>query len=240
MPTAASSRQDFLPYSDRVIGPAAVRVDTAAPAGHQGVGGVCTSREPHWERRVTWYGLVALGLWVAWFAYWGISALGRPKPSRFDKGPSFLAYRGANLTAILLLLVPRFRDTLINTPIFEPTTAVMIVGLALTVSGLMISVWARWHLGAQWTGRVGVREGHQLVRSGPYRFVRHPIYSGLLLAFVGSALIYADWRALIAIGLMAAALAFKLQREERWMREHFAADYQAYHRQVAAIIPGVL
>ncbi|MGE0456702.1 MAG: isoprenylcysteine carboxylmethyltransferase family protein [Bauldia sp.] len=160
--------------------------------------------------------------------------------SRADSGASFLAYRVTNVTAILLLLVPRFRDTWINTQIFEPTAGIMIVGVLLTIAGLGISVWARVYLGAQWTGRVGVREGHQLIRSGPYRFVRHPIYSGMLLAFIGTALVYCDWRSLVAIVMMAVALAYKLQREERWMREHFAADYQAYHRQVAAIIPGVL
>jgi protein-S-isoprenylcysteine O-methyltransferase Ste14 len=189
---------------------------------------------------LTSFGWVALALWVVWFAYWGLSALGRPKLSRSDAGPSFLAYRVANITAILFLLFPRFRDTWINTQVFEPAAGIMVAGLVLTLAGLAISVWARIHLGEQWTGRVGVREGHELVRSGPYRFVRHPIYSGMLLAFIGTALVYCDWRSLVAIALMTAALSYKLQREERWMREHFAADYQAYLRKVAAIIPGVL
>lgn len=207
-------------------------------AGAGTAGGVGARGEG--DRVTSVYSWISIALWLAWIAYWGLSAMGRDRPDRFDGGLSFLAYRVANVTAILLLLVPRFRDTWINARPFEPTDAVMIIGVVLTAAGLLFAVWARVHLGAQWTGRVGVRAGHQLVRTGPYGFVRHPIYSGVLLAFIGSALVSCDWRSLVAIVLMVGALSFKLQREERWMAEHFPTDYPDYLKRVAAIIPGVL
>jgi protein-S-isoprenylcysteine O-methyltransferase Ste14 len=78
------------------------------------------------------------------------------------------------------------------------------------------------------------------VTSGPYRFVRHPIYTGLLLAFIGSALARGDWRGVLAVAIAFAALWRKLRIEERWMREEFGAAYEEYARRVAALVPFVL
>lgn len=184
--------------------------------------------------------LAVLLLWIGWAAYWALSAMGRPKPSRTDRGFSFLAYRVTNLAAILLLLVPRWSDSWFNAGFLTPNAALILAGVIITAAGLGIAIWARAHLGAQWTGRVGVRDDHRLIRTGPYRFVRHPIYSGIVVAFLGAVVMFGDWRSLIAVAMMVAALWFKLKREERWMTEHFAGDYTAYRQQVAALIPGVL
>jgi len=87
---------------------------------------------------------------------------------------------------------------------------------------------------------VTIKEGHELVTSGPYALVRHPIYTGLLLALLGSTLALGDLRAVLAFALAAGALWHKLRIEERWMRQQFGDAYQAYSRRVAALIPFVL
>jgi protein-S-isoprenylcysteine O-methyltransferase Ste14 len=114
------------------------------------------------------------------------------------------------------------------------------VGAALTAAGLLFTVWARVHLGTNWSGTVTLKRGHELITSGPYAFVRHPIYTGLLLAFLGSALARDEWRGVLALALVALALWRKLRNEERWMREQFGDAYSAYSKRVAALVPRVL
>ncbi len=114
------------------------------------------------------------------------------------------------------------------------------VGAALAAAGLLFTVWARRHLGRNWSGIVTVKQDHELVVSGPYGYVRHPIYTGLLLAFVGSALARGEWRGVLAVLIVFLALWRKLRLEERWMVEQFGAQYRAYSGRVAALVPLVL
>lgn len=69
------------------------------------------------------------------------------------------------------------------------------LGLLMVICGLAFAVWARIHLGRNWSGTVTVKEDHELIRSGPYGIVRHPIYTGLLLAIAGTAIVFGEWRA---------------------------------------------
>jgi protein-S-isoprenylcysteine O-methyltransferase Ste14 len=114
------------------------------------------------------------------------------------------------------------------------------VGAAVTAAGLLFAVWARRHIGRNWSGIVTLKKDHELVTSGPYALVRHPIYTGLVLAFAGSAVARAEWRGVLAVVIVLWALWRKLRVEERWMREQFGDAYEAYRRRVSALIPFVL
>jgi len=113
-------------------------------------------------------------------------------------------------------------------------------GAAVTAGGLLFAVWARRHLGKNWSQAVMLKEGHELITSGPYALVRHPIYTGLLLAFVGCAVARGEWRGLLAVALVFVALWRKLRLEEKWMRAQFGESYEAYSRRVAALVPHVI
>ena len=91
-----------------------------------------------------------------------------------------------------------------------------------------------------WSQAVTVKEGHELITSGPYALVRHPIYTGLLLAFVGCAVARDEWRGLLAVALVFVALWRKLRLDEQWMRAQFGESYEAYSRRVAALVPHVI
>jgi protein-S-isoprenylcysteine O-methyltransferase Ste14 len=104
-------------------------------------------------------------------------------------------------------------------------------------AGLAYSIWARHYLGRNWSGIVTVKQDHELVRDGPYRHVRHPIYSGILLGFVGSAIARDEWRGVLAIAIAYLALWRKLRLEERWMIERFGDAYRRFQREVPALVP---
>ena len=85
-----------------------------------------------------------------------------------------------------------------------------------------------------------MKEDHEFITSGPYALVRHPIYTGLLLAIVGCALARGEWRGVLAVALVFGALWQKLKLEEKWMRVQFGESYEAYSRRVAALVPHIL
>lgn len=103
-----------------------------------------------------------------------------------------------------------------------------------------LPVWARVHLGTNWNGSVQVKADHQLVRSGPCRWVRHPIRTGLLTAFLGSGLSLDQRRAVLAFVIVLAGFWYKLRLDERWMIETFGDTYLDYRKHSRALIPGIL
>lgn len=115
--------------------------------------------------------------------------------------------------------------------------AVQYCGSALTAIGLLFSVWARVHLGRNWSGIITLKEGHRLIRTGPYRLVRHPVYTGLLLAVIGSAMAVGTWDALFGVAIILLALLLKLRREETLLTTQFGEEYRAFKRETPALVP---
>jgi protein-S-isoprenylcysteine O-methyltransferase Ste14 len=179
-------------------------------------------------------------MWLAWAAYWAVSAL-RVKRTRWREPLARRAlHDGPLLLGVYLLLAPGHLPGRLPGFLTERLlpASVAVAGLAtvLTAVGLAFAIWARWNLGGNWSGTITVKEGHSLVRSGPYRRIRHPIYSGLLLAIVGSALTAGDWRGLLALLLVLLAVLLRIRVEERQMAAAFP-DYGGYRRQSVALIP---
>ena len=114
------------------------------------------------------------------------------------------------------------------------------LGLALVIAGCALSIWARLYLGSNWSAMVTVKQNHELIRRGPYSFVRHPIYSGILLAFLGHSVAVGEVRALLALALAFAGIFVKLRREEQFMAEKFSAEYARYKREVKRLVPYIL
>ena len=178
-------------------------------------------------------------LWLVWLLYWWLGA-GRLKAVERRESRLQRASHGVPLAlAVLLFVLPGHALGALATPFIARSWAGYGIGVALVALGLGYAARARRHLGANWSGTVTLKQGHSLIRSGPYRHVRHPIYTGILLAFVGSALALAEWRGVLAVLLAAVALIFKLRREERWMLERFCNDYAEYRKASWALLPGL-
>lgn len=180
---------------------------------------------------------VFAALWLAWIAYWLASARGVKPARRRESLASRAAHALPLVAAALLLAWPGWPHWM--TRRWLPGSAALqgYAGAVLTALGLALTVWARRTLGANWSGIVTVKENHELVLAGPYRRVRHPIYSGLLLAFAGSALARADLRGLLALLLAWLSLWRKWRLEERFMRETFGSSYADYAARTPAVIP---
>ena len=178
-------------------------------------------------------------LWLCWLLFWLLMA-GGGKPARWREPLASQVTHMAPLTLAALLLMPGTPLPVGLTLRFVPAApAVGIVGLALLGLGLGLTVWARACLGSNWSGIVMVKRDHALITGGPYHLVRHPIYSGLLLAFAGTALVFGERRGLLALALAAAAFVYKSRLEERRMGQVFT-EYAAYRRRTARLIPFVL
>jgi protein-S-isoprenylcysteine O-methyltransferase Ste14 len=175
--------------------------------------------------------------WGVWALIWFIASFRVKKTMRSEEPLSRLSNTTPIwLGAFLLAARPSWLGPLSFR--FAPQTLTYYgIGAALTVIGLAFAVWARHHLGRNWSGVITVKEDHVLIRTGPYAIVRHPIYSGLLLAIVGSALARGHIGAMLAIGFMLYAILRRVRIEERWMSETFGEAYADYKAKTPALVP---
>ena len=115
--------------------------------------------------------------------------------------------------------------------------AVAVIGFALTLAGLAIALWARIHLGQNWSDKVVLKVDHQLIRSGPYVHLRHPIYSGVLLAVLGTALIVGEWRGVLAFVILLTNYSIKARKEEQILATHFGDEFREHLTSAGFLLP---
>ena len=176
-------------------------------------------------------------LWLAWLLYWVVSAL-RSKPTARRESP------GSRLASVIPMVIGGLLIGWhhaswgwLGTRLWPRSLTAAWIGVAVLTAGLLFAVWARVHLGRNWSGVVTVKEGHELIRSGPYAYVRHPIYTGLIAAVLGTAIASGTLRAAVGFVVISASLVMKLRREELFMRQTFPGEYERYSAQVPALIP---
>ena len=110
------------------------------------------------------------------------------------------------------------------------TPEVQWAGFAVMVAGLGFACWARVHLGTNWSGVVTLKEGHELIRTGPYRNVRHPIYTGILIGFLGWAIVGGQVRGLIGMAVVWLSFYIKARREEKLLTQEFGPKFEEHSR----------
>ena len=185
-------------------------------------------------------GLAVACIWAVFWVYWFISAARtRASTKRRQPFPPLLL-----VTFLLILGWALFAGVappgLLQERVIPPNDWTLSAGLAITALGLGFAVWARVHLGRNWSSRPTIRVGHTLVRTGPYRFVRNPIYTGLLIGFTGTAIVIGAFWAFVLILFLAAAFLLRIREEEKLLLEEFGGEYEKYRREVRALIPWLL
>lgn len=143
------------------------------------------------------------------------------------------------LGAVAFLCVPRFSVRALSARFLPESVLWFWASVIVAVVGFGFSIWARRYLGSNWSQEVTVKQDHELITSGPYALVRHPIYTGLLVAFLGTAMSRGQWCGLVGLVLLLVALWRKLRLEEHWMRAEFGDSYESYSKRVRALIPFV-
>ena len=177
--------------------------------------------------------------WVAWLVIWIVAARGVKKVRAHEPTSTRLAYILPKILTALLLFSPMFRRGVLSQRFIGISPAAQWTGVAFTALGILFTIWARVHIGRNWSARVVIKEQHELVRTGPYRFVRHPIYTGLLIAIAGTALVTGEWRGVVALVFAILGFAWKAKREEAILFGEFGEDYARYRSETGMLLPRI-
>ena len=184
-----------------------------------------------------WRYWLIVAIFVLWELYWGLAAMGTKRATQKEPLLTRIPVVVGILLAIVLLLAPGWLGRFMDGSFTAHTDATYLPGLALACAGMGFAFWARATLGRNWSGRVTIKEDHELVTRGPYALVRHPIYTGALTGFAGSALALGHLGGLFAVVIMLSIFIHKIRLEERVMGGHFGEKYAEYKKRTSALIP---
>jgi protein-S-isoprenylcysteine O-methyltransferase Ste14 len=179
-------------------------------------------------------------VWIAFFVYWQIKGANTKTTQRIESAASRIMRISIFLVVIALLLPIRIALPWLYLQLWPVGYWPFWLGAAVTIAGLVFAVWARGYLGRNWSSSVTIKQGHELITTGPYAVVRHPIYTGILTGFLGMAIAISQVRGFVVVVLILFAYWTKLRIEERWMRSEFGETYATYARRTAALVPYLL
>lgn len=175
-------------------------------------------------------------LWLLVIQYWSIPLKNAPAAKSTESPKSRQLHERLLLLAILLLFIP---IPGLTHRLVQPTLALVVTGLTIQVASMALYYWARQHLGRFWSGAITITAEHKLIRTGPYRLLRHPMYTAVLGMFVGTVVVSWQIHALVGLVLGIAVYLRKIRIEERTIRKAFGADYESYRRKTWRLIPGL-
>lgn len=176
--------------------------------------------------------------WILVGAYWFLLSFKNKESEKSEPSFSRIAYLILMVFSFCLLFSKSFfakfwlNNNIHNTPTFYP------LGFVIALAGLAFAVYSRYYLGKNWSGRVEIKEDHQLLTAGPYSITRNPIYTGLLFGILGTALIHNQLKGLLALVLVFCVFLIKIKKEEIFLLKKFP-EYEIYIKKVKKIIPFV-
>jgi protein-S-isoprenylcysteine O-methyltransferase Ste14 len=182
---------------------------------------------------------MVMACWIVFLIYWGVSARSTKQTAERQDSAARMSNQIPIALGALLLSVPIPLPPL-NTLVVPQTPVTQAIAVGACVLGVLGAVWSRRALAENWSAEVVFKENHELIERGPYRFVRHPIYTSVLLMILGSTLItgrLASWAGYL---LFVVGFWVKLKQEEELLIRHFPAPYAAYKSRVKALIPFVI
>jgi protein-S-isoprenylcysteine O-methyltransferase Ste14 len=178
--------------------------------------------------------------WTLFAVIWLLAAFATKQTVYKESGLQRLRYVIPLVLGWFLLAKGHRLSDPLNHRVIPHLDALAWIGAVLCIAGLIFCVWARFTLGRNWSGVVTFKGGHELITRGPYAFVRHPIYTGLLTMFVATVIVLGHVAGIIAIPIVFVSFWIKLRSEEKLMLEKFPNEYAAYQQRVKRLIPFVL
>jgi protein-S-isoprenylcysteine O-methyltransferase Ste14 len=175
--------------------------------------------------------------WVVFVAYWLIGAI----KTRATRQQESFASRYAVLLVEIVGYVLIFRESagigFLGNRVVPRNLVGPLAGSAFTWMGIGLAIWARYHLAEYWSARVTIKEDHKLIRTGPYARLRHPIYTGLILATIGTAMVIDRWRCVVGVCLVVAGYCFKAKKEESMLTQQFGDAFREHQERTGFLIP---
>jgi len=175
--------------------------------------------------------------WIVFVLYWIVGAIKTRATREKESFASRFAILLLEIVGYLLIFNGSAGIGFLGNRFLPRTMAITILGVACTWAGIGLAVWARYHLAEYWSARITIKEGHQLIRTGPYAHLRHPIYSGLVLATVGSALVIDEWRCVLGICLVLTGYCLKARKEESMLSQQFGDAFHEHQKRTGFLIP---
>jgi protein-S-isoprenylcysteine O-methyltransferase Ste14 len=176
-------------------------------------------------------------IWTVFGLFWLLPAIFGKRTIQRQTPGSRILQLVLLVAAYVLMANSDLGWDLLNRRLVPARTGTTAAGYGLLLAGMLFAGWARIFLGGNWSSNVTLKQDHTLVRSGPYRIVRHPIYTGLLVALLGTAFVLGELRCFLGVLLAAVAWKFKSVTEEAFMVQQFGEQYQRYRMKVKALVP---
>jgi protein-S-isoprenylcysteine O-methyltransferase Ste14 len=175
--------------------------------------------------------------WILLAVYWLVSAIKTRATQQKESFVSRYAILFIEVTGFVLLFNHSAGIGFLGTQFMHRTLVSVIVGTILTWLGIGLAIWARYHLAEYWSARVTIKEDHQLIRTGPYARLRHPIYSGIILAAIGSAVVIDQWRCVLGVCVVLTGFWIKAKKEEAMLTEQFGEAFHEHQKQAGFLVP---
>jgi len=176
-------------------------------------------------------------LWLVLALVWIVNALRTKRTVRSQSSGAQMLYTAILVLGVLMIFAKQSGFPWLDRQLFPVSVPVVLAGFLVVLMGVAFSIWARLILGSNWSNRVAVKENHTLVRTGPYRIVRHPIYSGILVGMLGSAVQRGGIRCFAGVLICGLSFWLKTRAEERFMVQSFGEEYLQYRHRVKALAP---
>ena len=175
--------------------------------------------------------------WIVFVLYWIVSAIRTRNTLQTESFASRYAILLIEVAGFVLLFRHSAEIGFPGNRFMHPSLASAIVGSILTWMGIGLAIWARYHLAEYWSARITIKEDHQLIRTGPYARLRHPIYSGIVLAAIGSAVVIDQWRCVLGVCLVLMGYCLKARKEETMLTQQFGDAFCEHQKHAGFLIP---
>lgn len=176
-------------------------------------------------------------IWLVFLVYWLISSFSANKATNRQPRSERLAHLLMAAIAIVLFSSARLNLGPLNRRLIPAESWIFLTGIGLTAAGVAFAIWARYHIGRYWSATVAIVSEHKLIRTGPYARIRHPIYTGIMVAVMGTALVFGRYRDLLGLAIVVGILIQKAKREEVFLRIQFGDAFEEHCRATGFLLP---
>ncbi|HEY6183740.1 MAG TPA: isoprenylcysteine carboxylmethyltransferase family protein [Terriglobales bacterium] len=175
--------------------------------------------------------------WVVFLVVWFIAAFKTHTNQRRESSASRYFVMALMILGYYCLFGNGIPVVFLHKRFVPPTSFIVVAGGMFTWLGIGLCLWARYHLAENWSARVTIKVGHELIRTGPYAYFRHPIYSGLLLATIGTAIAFGEARGLLGVCFILTGFLIKAKKEENMLNAQFGSAFEEHCRQTGFLLP---